>query len=277
MSLTELVRPALREGYAVPAFNVVDGAMMAGVIDAAHHARSPIIVQVSERIARALGPEHFKNAFDQLVGDRGTAAVLHLDHCGDPAFVEKCLSTGWDSALYDASHLPYDEAVRTTAEVVRTAERYGADIEGEFERVGRASLADVVVTRPVSDSIDFIRKTGVACFSPAVGTLHGRYRAVPRLEPERVDEIVRASGVPQVLHGATGLDDGTLRDFVGRGVAKINFSTVLKGAHTEAVRSYAAEPGHELEPLNLYLDIRTRVTKVVEHYIGVLQSQGRAA
>ncbi|MFD5778900.1 class II fructose-bisphosphate aldolase [Streptomyces sp. NPDC126933] len=277
MSLTELLRPALSEGYAVPAFNVVDGAMLAGVIDAAHRVQSPVIVQVSERIARALGPEHFKAAFDQLVGETEASAVLHLDHCGDPVFAEKCLAAGWDSALYDASDLPYEEALRTTMEVVRTAERYGAEIEGEFERIGRANLADVVVARPVSDSVEFIRRTGVACFSPAVGTLHGRYVAAPRLQPERVDEIVRACGVPQVLHGATGLDDATLQDFVGRGIAKINFSTVLKGVHTDAVRSHAAEPGRELEPLNLFLDIRTRVTKVVEHYMTVLRSHGRTS
>lgn len=277
MSLTDLLGPALRDGYAVPAFNVVDSAMLAGVVAAAHRVQSPVIVQVSERIARALGPEHFKTSFDQLVGEAGATAALHLDHCGDPALVEACLGAGWDSALYDASHLPYDEALRTTAEVVRTAERYGAAIEGEFERIGRANQADAVLARPISDSIEFIRRTGIACFSPAVGTLHGRYTAPPRLQPERVDEIVRACGVPQVLHGATGLDDAVLQDFVGRGIAKINFSTVLKGAHTDAVRSHAAEPGHELEPLDLFLDIRTRVTKVVEHYMIVLQSHGRAS
>ncbi|MDT0382160.1 class II fructose-bisphosphate aldolase [Streptomyces sp. DSM 42041] len=277
MQLTDLLGPALRDGYAVPAFNVVDGAMMAGVVAAAHRVHSPVILQVSERIARALGPKHFKTSFDQLVAETDTTAILHLDHCGDPALVEACLSAGWDSALYDASHLPFGEAVRTTTEVVRTAERYGAQIEGEFERIGRVTVADEPAVRPVSDSVTFIRKTGVACFSPAVGTLHGRYVTAPRLQPERVEEIVRACGIPQVLHGATGLDDAVLQEFVDRGVSKINFSTVLKGAHTDAVRSHAAERGYELEPLNLFLDIRTRVTKVAEHYMVVLQSHGRAS
>jgi ketose-bisphosphate aldolase len=277
-SLARLTRTALREGYAVAAFNIVDTAMMAGVIDAARQTRSPVIVQVSERTARATGPRVMRAAFEQLVAASGVPAALHLDHCGDAAFVEQCLDSGWESALFDVSHLPYGEALRVTAAMVETARRYDADIEGEFERIGRTGAGSrAPEPYPVAESVRFVRETGVTCFSPAVGTLHGRYVTTPRLDPDRVRAIVRATGVPQVLHGATGLEDGVLRDFVSHGIAKINFSTVLKGAHTEAARAHTLADGAELEPLDLLQDVHSRVAKIASHYLEVLGSHGKAA
>ena len=277
MSFSELLVHARQHGYAVPAFNVVDDAMLLGVLEAAELVESPVIIQVSERVARALGPHHFKSAYDRAVSDTGATAALHLDHCGDPGFIDVCLTAGWDSALYDASHLEYSKALSTTAQVVKAAAAHDAAIEGEFERIGRTTEQTAPTAGPLADALEFIEATGVAAFSPAVGTLHGHYSQRPALQPERVDALVERTTTPLVLHGATGLDDTTLRDFVHRGITKVNFSTVLKAAHTDAVRQHARETGETLEPLNLLLETRARVAKAAEHCMTVLHSRGKAA
>jgi ketose-bisphosphate aldolase len=282
VSLEELLRPALSGGYAVAAFNVVDAAMMAGVVEAAEQAGSPVIVQAAVRAVRAFGPQLFKAMFDNLIERSGATAALHLDHCPDAGLAEECLAAGWNSALLDVSHLPYEQGLEATAKLVEVAAAYGGHIEGEFERIGRADQHTEqhtgedgagVRTEPLEGSVRFIRETGVACFSPDVGTLHGRYRTAPLLDLGRAAELARATGVPQVLHGASGLTDGQLRAFAGSGVAKVNFSTTLKDAYAEAVRSQAV--GGALEPVELLGEVCARVRKPVAHYIGVLGSAGR--
>jgi len=282
VSLEELLRPALSGGYAVAAFNVVDAAMMAGVVETAGQAGSPVIVQAAVRAVRAFGPQLFKAMFDNLVERSGATAALHLDHCPDAGLAEECLAAGWNSALLDVSHLPYEQGLEATAKLVEVAAAYGGHIEGEFERIGRADQHTEqrtgedgagARTEPLEGSVRFIRETGVACFSPDVGTLHGRYHTAPLLDLGRAAELARATGVPQVLHGASGLADGQLRAFAGSGVAKVNFSTTLKDAYAEAVRSQAV--GGALEPVELLGEVRARVRKPVAHYIGVLGSAGR--
>jgi fructose-bisphosphate aldolase class II len=61
--------------------------------------------------------------------------TLHLDHCPEREWATTCLRTGWNSVLFDGSHLDIEENTRQTAEVVEEARGYGADVEGEIESV----------------------------------------------------------------------------------------------------------------------------------------------
>ena len=45
-------------------------------------------------------------------------ASLHLDHGTDMAVIEQCLEHGWTSIMIDGSHLPFDENIAATKQVV---------------------------------------------------------------------------------------------------------------------------------------------------------------
>ena len=99
---------------------------------------------------------------------------LHLDHCPDRAWITTCLEAGWNSVLFDASHLDVAENTRQTIEVVAEADRHGAQVEGEIESVlgvedgvGSDEAADV---HPIEVSSRFIEDTGIYSFAPAIGT-----------------------------------------------------------------------------------------------------------
>ena len=42
--------------------------------------------------------------------------------------------------------------------------------------------------------------------------------------------------IPLVLHGGTGIEESTLREAVGLGVAKVNYGTIIKQRFLAAVR-----------------------------------------
>ena len=77
-------------------------------------------------------------------------------------------------------------------------------------------------------ALEFIRATGVDVFAPAIGNAHGVYRAEPKLDAQRVSDIVAAQPVPIALHGGTGMTDAQFTDLIARGCAKVNISTALK-------------------------------------------------
>jgi hypothetical protein len=129
-----LLRQAAENGSAVMAFNVVDPASIQGVLDAAEAAEVPVVVQLSVRSARQWGVAAALACHTEASGGRAWPSVLHLDHCTDREFAERCLWAGWDSVLFDASGLPYAAAVRQTAELVELAAECGGDVEGSSRR-----------------------------------------------------------------------------------------------------------------------------------------------
>jgi fructose-bisphosphate aldolase class II len=205
---------------------------------------------------------------------------LHLDHCPDRAWITTCLDAGWNSVLFDASHLDVEENTRQTIEVVAEADRRGAQVEGEIESVlgveDGVGSDEAAAVHPIEVSSRFIQDTGIYSFAPAIGTAHGLYKREPHLMPERVTEIVERHPIPMVLHGGTGLTEGQFTDLISRGCAKVNISTALKIAFVESHREYLeANPGKH-DPPSMLAYVREAVKQMAVHYIGMFGSSGKA-
>jgi hypothetical protein len=128
-------------------------------------------------------------------------------------------------------------------------------------------------------AVEFIRSTGVTCFSPDLGTAHGDYQAQPEVDFDRARAITAATGTPLVLHGGTGLDRATIAELVDCGVRKVNVSTQVKRAYLDAVVRVGGAGG---EPLELLREVRGAVRDVASSYFRTLdqhldQVTGRAA
>ena len=140
--------------------------------------------------------------------------------------------------LFDAHELDVAENLRQTTEVVAEARSYGAHVEGEIE--GIQGVEDGIgsdgasVQQSLEVAVDFIKRTGVDCFAPAIGNAHGQYTAAPVLDHQRVTDLVEATGVPMALHGGTGLSPEQFKDLIARGCAKVNISTALKETYMKS-------------------------------------------
>ena len=119
VALKEILGRAFEKRYGVGAFNIVDDLTMLAVLDAASETRSPVIIQVSVKTVKFWGARLIQQTFAELASQRPIPATLHLDHCPDVSMIKTCLEAGWNSALFDASSLTYDENLRQTTEVVQ--------------------------------------------------------------------------------------------------------------------------------------------------------------
>ena len=231
-ALTEVLAEPFDERYAVPAINVFNDLTLEAVLAAAVENRSPLIVQTSVKTVRSIGSRVLYAMWTSMTAGIEVPVSLHLDHCPDRSVITECLEVGWNSVLFDASQLSVEENQRQTIEVVAEARRYGAQVEGEIESITGVEDgigSDTESARQTLDvSVAFIEATGVDVFAPAIGNAHGTYKTAPKLDAQRLSDVVEATGVPCALHGGSGLTDEQFADLIARGCAKVNISTALK-------------------------------------------------
>jgi fructose-bisphosphate aldolase class II len=191
--------------------------------------------------------------------------------------IEECLEAGWNSVLFDGSGLSYEENLAQTREVVRLAHSRGAAVEGELEAVPQAGDGDGRAGAKLDKVVAFIRETGIDSFAPAIGSAHGVYRGAPKIDFQRVSEIVASQPIPLVVHGGTGLAAETFRELIRRGAPKINISTQLKITLADSYRDYLAERPAEYDPVKLLGAVRGKLTAQVASFMRIFESEGKAA
>jgi fructose-bisphosphate aldolase class II len=253
---------------------------MMAVLDAAAETKSPVIIQVSVKTVKLWGARLLQQTFAELASQRPIPATIHLDHCPDVSVIKACLEAGWNSALFDASNLTYDENLRQTTEVVRFARKLGAGVEGELEAVkgvedgvGGDVEGELV---PIDKCIEFIEATGIDCFAPAIGTAHGMYAKEPVINFDRVKELTARKPIPIVLHGGTGLSEDTFRRLIQNGCAKVNISTRLKMQFADGFRTYLEKHPKEYDPLKLLRAVQQDVKRMASEFMNIFGSAGQA-
>ncbi len=278
----EILARAYRDRYGVAAINIVNDLTLEAVLAAATELNAPVIVQTSVKTVRAIGYDVLYGLWTTMTADVPVPVALHLDHCPDREVISRCLRTGWNSVLFDASTLPIEENQRQTVEVVAEAREYGAQVEGEVESI--TGVEDGIgsdTEAPRQDLgavVDFIRSTGVDVFAPAIGNAHGVYSSAPALDSQRVSDIVAAVDIPMALHGGTGMSDDQFTDLIARGCAKINISTALKVTYMKASLEHLrqAEASDRWDPPSLFTAVGTAVREMAADHMRRFGSAGKA-
>lgn len=275
----EILDRAFVDRYGVAAFNVVNDLTMEAVLAAADELRAPVIVQTSVKHVKMTGVDAMFALWSAYAPRTSVPVALHLDHCPERDLISLCLAKGWNSVLFDASKLSVEENERQCVEVVAEAHRYGADVEGEiegFKRTDEMTGNEAEQVQSLATVVDFIRTTKVSVFAPAIGNAHGTYKTAPKLDAQRVSDIVQATGTPVALHGGTGMSAEQFTDLIGRGCAKVNISTALKIAFMKSGYDYmTAHPG-EYDPPAIFTAQRAAVMDVAKQHIRMFGSQGKA-
>jgi len=282
VSLKEILDRAFAQRYGVAAINVVNDLTLEAVLAAAVEQRSPVIIQTSVKTVRSIGAGLLFAMWRELTAGIEVPVSLHLDHCPDREVISSCLRKGWNSVLFDGSRLPVEENLRQTIEVVAEARSHGAHVEGEIEAI--TGVEDDIGSdeeakrQSLPVALDFIRKTGIDVFAPAIGNAHGVYRAEPRLDAQRVSDIVAAEPIPIALHGGTGMTDAQFSDLIERGCAKVNISTALKIAYMKSNLAFlrGAEERDTWDPPSLFTAVRAAVKDMAAEHMSRFGSVGKA-
>ena len=288
VSAKQMLLRATEGRYAVGAFNVTSVVQMKAVIEAAEAKKAPLILQTSVAPVRLLGVKAWVATCRALAEAAPIPVCLHLDHCTDAALCKAAAHAGYTNIMIDASKEDFETNIRITKDVADDCHRLGdVTVEGELGTV--CGVEDQIkVTEDEASLCDpdkaeeFVRRTGIDLFAPAIGTAHGVYRTKnPRLHfdlLQKVFEILNGDRptVPLVIHGGTGLQDDVVRKLVALGGCKFNVSTELKHTLINATYEYVSGHRDEYNPGRIDAAVCQATIQAVSRWIDVLGCAGKA-
>ena len=305
MGPKEMFAAAYAGRYAVGAFNVNNMEIVQGIMRAASEEKSPVILQVSAGARKYAGQTYIMKLVEAaLIDDPSVPVVVHLDHGPSFEMCKDCIDGGFTSVMIDGSHLPYEENIALTKQVVDYAHPKGVWVEAELGKLAgveeHVSSAEHVYTDP-DEAVDFVRRAGCDSLAVAIGTSHGAYKfkGEAKLDFARLEAIsAKLPGYPLVLHGASsvpqefvelcnkyggqvggarGVPEDMLRKAAGMGVCKINVDTDIRLALTASIRQFLAEHPEQFDPRSYLTPAREAVKNMVAHKIrNVMGSSGKA-
>ena len=250
VSAKEMLQKAKAGHYAVGQFNINNLEWTKAILLTAEECKSPVILGVSE------GAGKYMTGYKTVVGmvngmleelNITVPVALHLDH-GSYEGAKKCIEAGFSSIMFDGSHLPFEENVEKTKELVAICNEKGMSIEAEVGSiggeedgvVGMGECADPQECKAIAD-------LGVTMLAAGIGNIHGKYpENWAGLQFDVLDDIQKLTGeMPLVLHGGTGIPED-IKKAISLGVSKINVNTECQISFAEATRKYI-EAGKDLE------------------------------
>lgn len=284
----EIMVEAAKGGYAIGAFNVTDLLQFEAVIDAAIEKKAPVIVQTSVKPSKFLGPKVMVAIYHELASSAPVPVCLHLDHCPEIDYCKKCADVGYTNIMIDASKQTFEENIRQTKEVVDYCHSVGnISVEGELGTVGgvedqvKVAEDEAQLANP-KQAVEFVERTGLDIFAPAIGTAHGVYKTKnPKIDFERlatIHKMLNGNGIktPVVVHGGTGLPEDYIQKLLAAGGAKFNVSTELKHTLIDAKYEYITAHRDEYDPGKIDVVVRDATRKAVMHWMDMLCSTGKA-
>jgi len=273
---------AEKGNYAVPAFNFFSFSNLIGIAQGAKNKSSPVIAMATVNGMKIMGEKATVKMCEGVSEDYGINMVLHLDHCQDYDMIRRCVDNGFTSVMIDASSKSYDENVDITSRVVEYAAKYGVTVEAELGNVGgkeddiEVDDMSALFTQP-EEAARFVRDTHVDCLAVAAGTVHGFYKAEPKIDFARIAKIhTLIPDIPLVLHGGTGVSYEDLRKAISCGIRKINVGTEFRvhGISDTVKNEYAKSP--DADPRNVCRSVIENCTVIAEELIDVVGSAGKA-
>ncbi len=246
VSAKDMLTKAKAGKYAVGQFNINNLEWTKSILQTAEELKAPVILGVSEGAGKYMcGYKTVVGMVKGMMEELGITVpvALHLDH-GSYEGAKACINAGFSSVMFDGSHLPIEENIQKTTELVNACSVLGLSLEAEVGSiggeedgvVGAGECADPEECKRVAD-------LGVTMLAAGIGNIHGKYpENWAGLSFETLEAIQEKTGdMPLVLHGGTGIPSDMIKKAISLGVAKINVNTECQLAFQEATRKYIEE------------------------------------
>ena len=281
----EMLMKAKAGKYAVGQFNINNLEWTKAILATAQELQSPVILGVSEGAGKYMTGFCTVAAMVKAMIEEMNITVpvaLHLDH-GTYEGCYKCIKAGFSSIMFDGSHLPIEENIEKTKELVAVCKGMGMSLEAEVGSiggeedgvVGMGECADPEECKKIAD-------LGVTMLAAGIGNIHGVYPANWQgLSFETLAAVSEKVGdMPLVLHGGTGIPADMIKKAISLGVSKINVNTECQLSFAAATREYIEagkdQKGKGFDPRKLLAPGAEAIKATVKEKMELFGSVGKA-
>lgn len=267
------------QGKAIAHFNISNLDQLRAICDVAQELKQPVIIGASEGERGYMGVPTVRTLIDQMNQEYEVPIFLNADHTYTFEKVQEVVEAGYDSVIVDGAKLPYEENVALVKRCVDYVREHEAKtgkrilVEAELGYIGQSSSLNTALPEGVTEenlttkdqAADFVRRTGVDMFAPAIGNVHGMLidAEEPKLHIDRLKEISAAVDVPLVLHGASGNTDEDLIGSIDNGVSIVHINTEIRKAFRDGEMNYLHDHPNEVAPYKFGKEGQEEMKKVV--------------
>lgn len=254
-TLSEVLQPALRDGYAVAGLVTLGWEDMRAYVAAAEAEGVPVILQAGPSCREHTPLPVLGAMFRHLAEHASIPVVAHLDHGYSSDECRMAIDAGFTSVMYDGSRMPLARNIDETATIVEMAHAAGVSCEGEIGFVGYADGDASAGTDP-TEAAEFARATNVDAMAISVGNVHLQRNKEGGLDEARIRAIEARTDVPLVIHGGSGVPV-TQRRALARNskVCKFNIGTELRMAFGQALRQAVMQDLDRFDRVQILRDI----------------------
>jgi len=280
----EMLLKAQKERYGVGAFNANNMEIIQAIIETAEEERAPVILQASQGAIKYAGLENIVVMVKVMAENASIPIALHLDHGTDYFQNIKCLRAGFTSLMFDGSKLSFEENVVMTKKVVEMAHTVNIPVEAELGLIGKMGDSDEpgVALEKVKESmaipeeaVKFVELTEIDSLAAAVGTIHGCRTPFAKLDIPRIEKIRELTGVPLVLHGASGVNDEEVKKGIKAGICKINIDTRIRIVFTKKMKEILDKNSDEIDPRKILGPAKEAAKEVIRNRMKVFGCSGK--
>ncbi len=260
----EIIKDYEKQGKAIAHFNISSLDQLRVICEVAQELHEPIIIGLSEGEREYIGVDMARALVNEMKKEFSVPIFLNADHTYTFDKVKQVVEAGYDSVIVDGAKLSYEENVKLVKECVEWVREYEREnnkrilVEAELGYIGQSSSLNSKLPEGVSESNlttreqarDFVLRTGIDLFAPAVGNIHGMLidAPEPKLHVDRISEIRDAAGVPLVLHGASGNTNEDLLNSIRAGISIIHINTEIRKAFRDGIKDYMHDNPNEIAP-----------------------------
>jgi len=259
-TLSEVLQPALKEGYAVAGLVCLGWEDMQAYVAAAEAEQCAVILQAGPGCRAHTPLPVLGSMFRHLAENASVPVVAHLDHGYSIDECKQAINAGFTSVMYDGSRKSLQENIDETAAIAELAHAANISCEGEIGFVGYDGGEESNGTDP-EEAARFARETSVDAMAVSVGNVHLQQNDGKGLDVVRVREIEALTNVPLVIHGGSGVPAAQRKMLASEStICKFNIGTELRMAFGKALRDSVNSDATRFDRVELLKDTITPLT-----------------
>jgi len=272
VNLTDLMQPALKQGYAVPCFNVFGYEDALAVVNAAQARNAGVILAVNLDMTLFMPLEHIIGMLKPLAQSATVPVCLHLDHNYDIPTVIKAIDAGFTSVMYDGSQLPIAQNVAGVKQIVAHAKSKNVSVEAEVGSVPYATGRDHIKSEltDLSEALMMLEQAKPDVLAVSVGNVHRLENTFVDIDFAHFNELQAALDVPLVIHGTSGVKTHDIQILAKGNVCKFNIGTCLRQRFGNTLRKTLGDNPSLFDRLTIMKTIIPEVSDEADKMIRLL-------
>lgn len=268
VNLNELLSQAIKNKYAIAAFNVFGYEDAKAVIEVAEQLEKSVILLSNKASIEHIPVESLGPMYSNMASQAKVKVCVHLDHCQKEPLIKRAISSGYSSVMFDGSQFSLEQNIDRTKKIASWAHSHGVSIEGEVGEIPTKSVDNSLpeYSNPADVAL-FAKETAVDAVAISIGNIHRQTTKNAVINYKVLSSIEQETKVPLVIHGTSSIPAEDIKTLSRRQVAKFNIGTCVRQAFTRSLRYHLGNEPSQFDRIYFFKKVMEDIKPVISEQI----------